>query len=74
MAEGSRRWPYRTIRDAVITTVALGGLVHEVVLAEQVRPELLLLIGSLLAVPAFLRADEHLRRRDQDADDEDNAP
>ena len=63
MTDGSNRWSYRNLRDAVITVTSLGGLVHEV-LADHVRPELLLLIGSLLAVPAFLRADERLRNRD----------
>lgn len=63
MSDGSNRWSYRNLRDAVITVTSLGGLVHEV-LADQVRPELLLLIGSLLAVPAFLRADERLRDSD----------
>ena len=63
-------WSYREVRDAVITTVALGVLVQQAISAN---PNALIigLIGSLLALPAFLRVDEHLRRRNGDnADDE----
>ncbi len=52
---------YRVIRDAVTTTVALGVLIYEVAFGAAPRPEVLMLIGAMLAVPAFLQVNEKLR-------------
>lgn len=56
---GNVKINYRTLRDGVVTFVVLVLLVYEVI--GEARPEVLVLFGSLLAVPAFLRADEKIK-------------
>jgi hypothetical protein len=68
------RWPF--VRDVVLFLAGLLGVAHETLLENSDRPELLLMFGAMMGLPAFLQADTRLdkrkpRRRSPDRDRED---
>ena len=57
-------WKSWTIgRDTVLFAVGLFGILHETLFVKVQRPELLILFGAMVGLPAFLRSDE-LRSKD----------
>lgn len=57
-----RRLRLRLTRDTVIFLTGLGGIVHETVISYSERPTLILLFGSMIGLPAFLRRDESRKK------------
>ncbi|MCA1781984.1 MAG: hypothetical protein ABR616_05740 [Dermatophilaceae bacterium] len=51
------RWNVK-IRDTIIFVVGVVGVVNELFLVSQVRPSILIFLGSLIGVPFVLSADE----------------
>lgn len=57
-----RRWPKAAaVRDWILFTVGLAGVVHETVVTEVDRPGLLLLFAAMLGLPYALQADRAQR-------------
>lgn len=56
------KWNTR-IRDALLFSVGLFGVINELVIEDQPRPYALLFLASLLGLPAILNLDE--KRRDK---------
>lgn len=54
-----RRWPF--IRDVILFSAGILGVLHETVFTALERPTLLLLFAGMMGLPAFLRADEKRR-------------
>lgn len=51
----------RNVRDGLIFTVGIGGIIYETVGSQVDRPTLLLLFAAMIGLPAFLRADDRER-------------
>ena len=51
------RWDKR-IRDTVIFTVGVAGVIHELFLVGEPRAAALIFLGSLIGVPFVLSADD----------------
>lgn len=45
------------VRDILLFLLGAAGLAHEVIVTDGERPWLLMLLGGLLGLPAFLRLD-----------------
>lgn len=45
-------------RDTVLFAGGLAGIFHETVISETERSALLVLFGTMVGLPAFLRSDE----------------
>lgn len=45
-------------RDTVLFVGGLAGIFHETVISETERSALLVLFGTMVGLPAFLRSDE----------------
>lgn len=71
--EGRReadRWSTwdKRVRDAILFTVGVAGIINELFILGDPRPSSLLFLGSLVGLPFVLQADE--RRRKNGGDDE----
>lgn len=51
-------------RDLLLFLIGLGGVVHEVFFSTTDRPFLLILLGSLVGLPAMIRLDEFRKSGD----------
>jgi len=51
----------RRLRSIILFVVGLGGIGYEVVVDHGERPTLLILLGAMVGLPAFLRVDEKRR-------------
>lgn len=56
-----RRWKFS--RDGVLFFVGIAGIVYEAVSNHGDRPTLLVLYAAMVGLPAFLRTDEQLQKR-----------
>ena len=45
------------IRDTVLFTSGLAGVVHETLLTSADRPDLLVMFAAMMGLPAFLQGD-----------------
>lgn len=65
------RWMGKHLtRDSILFTVGVAGIIYEIVVDHGERPTLLVLLGAMVGLPAFLRADER-RAKSKDKDDQD---
>lgn len=48
----------RISRDVILVAAGLVGIAHEIGVQDGERPTLLLLLGAMIGLPAFLRKDE----------------
>jgi hypothetical protein len=62
----TRKWRLRLSRDGAIFVVGILGIVHEIFLSAVDRPYLILLFGTMIGLPAFLRIDEHGKGGDEE--------
>jgi hypothetical protein len=49
---------FKPSRDLTLFIVGLGGIIHETVVAPSSDPQLLVLFGAMIGLPAFLARDE----------------
>lgn len=53
-------------RDGILFITGLAGIVYETVVTKTDRPELLLLFGAMVGLPAFLHQDDRGKRGEDD--------
>lgn len=58
----ARTWP--AVRDVLLFFGGMAGFAHETVIQAGERPSLLILCAAMMGLPAFLRADEQRRLKD----------
>jgi hypothetical protein len=51
----------RKLRSIALFVVGLGGIVYEITIDHGDRPTLLILLGAMVGLPAFLKTDEKRR-------------
>lgn len=67
-----RRWSWpRITRDAVLFTVGLAGLVFLLVTKDHPDSGLLVLLGGMMGLPAFLQQGDKRRNPDPEPDSPD---
>ncbi len=71
--EGRRsedRWAVwdKRVRDGVLFTIGVAGIINELFLLGDPRPSSLLFLGSLVGLPFVLQADEKRRKNGSDDD------
>lgn len=54
----------KALRDWLIFTAGMLGIVYETVVEKADRPTLIILFASMVGLPAFLRGDELFGRKD----------
>lgn len=55
---------WRFSRDGTLFAVGLAGIIYETLVTGADRPQLLLLFAAMVGLPAFLRGDEQMSRKD----------
>lgn len=50
------------LRSAVLFVVGIGGIIYEIVVEHGDKPTLLVLLGAMVGLPAFLSVDESRRK------------
>ena len=51
----------KVLRSVALFTVGIGGVIYEIVVDHTERPTLLILLGAMVGLPAFLKTDEKRR-------------
>jgi hypothetical protein len=60
----------RGVRDTVLFFGGLAGVIHETLLTNGERVNLLIVFAAMMGLPAFLRSDEARQKKDgEDAAD-----
>jgi hypothetical protein len=56
----------RYSRDSLLFGAGLLGVLHETLLTNAERPSLLVLFGGMMGLPAFLKADEKRKAKEEE--------
>jgi hypothetical protein len=66
VAEPRKQHPsWRELRDGILFFAGLLGVAHQTLYAKQPNVELLVVFGSMMGLPAFLRKDEKKHEEDE---------
>lgn len=59
---------FKITRDVVLFTAGLLGATHEILLRDDVREAILLLLGGMMGLPAFLNQDQKEQKKESTDD------